>query len=161
MNKSSESSTNYTRKITTATLKPRVQRPQPGGAGVRERAVRKNLSAYELALFNQRVAKAVNISPQEKFYEDLTPLHCDEQKISEDLRRSGPGIRVRINDTEQELSSIEKLSQTLSQSATEDRELPKAKMAFPKPTFTLENAPSCRTFCSSNRFNTSDKPSDP
>lgn len=159
MSKSSESSTNCKRKITTATLRPRAQRLQVGGASVCERDVRKNLSAYELALLNQRVAKAVNISPQEKFYEDLTPLHSGEQKISEDFHCNGPGKRGRIDDTEHELSSIEKLSRTLSQSA--DQELQKAKTAFPKPTFTPENAPSCRTFCISNGLNTSDKHYDP
>lgn len=127
--------------------KPSVagRRPQANATDSREKDTSKRVNTYELELFNRRVAKAVNISPHERFYEGLPPLDVKKQPHS-----SGPGC---AKGAKKELSSKEKLSQTLlASSKTEDEPPPRA--AFSKPTFTLENAPSCRAFRSTGSDNT-------
>lgn len=118
------------------------RRPQASATESREKDIGKSLSTYELELFNGRVAKGVNISPQERFYEGLTPLDVGKQPVT-----SRPGC---TKDAKKELSSMEKLSHTLSASKTEAA----PRGAFSKPTFTLENAPSCRAFRSTGSDNT-------
>ncbi|KAM7311314.1 uncharacterized protein ISCGN_008221 [Ixodes scapularis] len=106
------------------------------------------------------VAAAVNVPKEHKVYKGLTPLEFDktellkeEQKWVGFKRRQLPKNvkkEVKKDKADPDLSSLDKLSLTLSSSrheSTTSEECLAPKREFPEQTFTLENAPTCRAFC--------------
>lgn len=122
--------------------------------------VRSRLGAYELETFRRKVAAAVNVPKKLKVYKGLTPLEFDKTELLKEEQKSVGFKRrqlpknvkkeVKKDKVDPDLSSLDKLSPTLSSSGHEStisEECLAPKREFPEQTFTLENAPTCRAFC--------------